>query len=47
MSEATEALECRAIELHTDLNEVYKAEPEDTTDKDLLCTDRLRRCRML
>ena len=46
MSEATEALECRAIELYTDLNEVYKAEPEDTTE-DLLCTDRLRRCRML
>jgi hypothetical protein len=31
MSEATEELERRAIELYTDLNEVVKATPEAST----------------
>ena len=35
MSEATEELERRAIELHTDLNEVFKATPEGI-DKEFL-----------
>ena len=35
MSEATEELERRAIELYTDLNEVFKATPEGI-DKEFL-----------
>jgi hypothetical protein len=35
MSEATEQLERRAIELYTDLNEVFKATPEGI-DKEFL-----------